>query len=94
VGRRGAIAQRRRSDVTAAVALEWDAQQPLPGFAPRVRDSLPRVERDAYDELTPQYDDNGQRLPDKLIRKESYGFGLKESKNIQNGSQLLYIFCE
>jgi hypothetical protein len=52
VGRRGAIAQRRRSDVTAAVALEWDAQQPLPGFAPRVRDSLPRVERDAYDELT------------------------------------------
>lgn len=35
----------------------------------------------AYDELTPQYDDNGQRLPDKLIRKESYGFGLKESKD-------------
>lgn len=34
-----------------------------------------------YDELTPQYNDIGQHIGDKLITKEAYGYGLKESKD-------------
>lgn len=40
-----------KSTQTGSVALRWDAQQPLPGFAPRTRGELPRAERDAYAEL-------------------------------------------
>jgi hypothetical protein len=34
-----------------------------------------------YEELTPQFNDIGQHIGDSLVRKEAYGYGLKEAKD-------------